>query len=346
VKLTALARCVCRRFRSPRNGLLRRRPGAGRTPSYRPRLERLEDRAVPAGLLRLATLGDSLTAPYPPTAAYGAAGDRSWAEQLQLLHPDKVDITNVAVPGATSADVLADQAPLVADLVAHHRVDYASVIVGANDVAADLPVLVSSGPQAFVQTFVTDVVGNVARTVAEVRAAGDVGVVVGDVPDVTTTPAFQVFVSQTFGAAVPQVLQATVVTVTQANERLEALAEAGHIPVVDLFGLSRRITTPFTVGRVSITNPYAPDFFHPNRVAQGVLGNTVLEALHEGYRVPLRPLRLSDQEILAEAGLVPAYNRPRTYFDVRPFVLFQRHSHGDFDGDFQGDCHGATVAVA
>jgi hypothetical protein len=99
------------------------------------------------------------------------------------------------------------------------------------------------------------------------------------------------------------------------------------------------------VGGVAITDAYAPDFFHPGTVAQGVLGNTVLEALHVGYCVPLRPLRLSDQEILADAGLTPAADRPPTYFDVRPFVLFQRLCHGDFDGDFQGDCHGAAVSV-
>jgi lysophospholipase L1-like esterase len=303
----------------------------------------LEDRAVPAGLLRLATLGDSLTAPYPPSAPWGANGDHSWTEQLQLLRPDKIAITNVAVPGATSADVLANQAPVVADLVAQHRVDYASVIVGANDVASHLPTLVVSGPQAFIQTFVSDVVSNVARTVAVVKAAGDVGVVVGDVPDVTSTPAFQVFVAQTFGDAAPLVMQTTVTAITQANERIEALAAADGIPVVDLFGLSRRIATPFTVGGVSVTDPYAPDFFHPDTVAQGILGNTVLAALHEGYRVPLWPLRLSDQELLAGAGLTPVRNRPRTYFDVTSFVHFHRHSHGDFDGDSQGDCHGAAV---
>jgi hypothetical protein len=78
----------------------------------------LEDRAVPAALLRLAALGDSLSAAYPPDSAWGAGGDHSWTEQLQALRPGKVAITTLAVPGATSADVLAGQAPQAAALVA------------------------------------------------------------------------------------------------------------------------------------------------------------------------------------------------------------------------------------
>src|SRR5262249_21200506 len=157
-------------------------------------LEPLEDRAVPAGLLRLAALGDSLTAPYPADAPWGADGDRSWAQQLQLLRPDRVDLVNLAAPGATSADGLATQAPVAADLVARGRVAYASILVDANDVVSHLPTLVVAGPQAFIQAYVSDVTTNLAQTVAAVTAAGEVHVVVGNIPDVTATPAFQVFV--------------------------------------------------------------------------------------------------------------------------------------------------------
>jgi lysophospholipase L1-like esterase len=228
----------------------------------------------------------------------------------------------VAVIGATSADVLADQARQVANLVAHHRVDYASIIVGANDVSSHLPILIDSGPQAFIQSFVSDVTTNIEQTVHTITAAGHVGVVIGNVPDVTTTPAFQVFVSQTFGDSAPTVFRATVAATTRANRRIEAFAAHHDIPVVDLFGLSRRITTPFTVGGARVTNPYSPDFFHPNTIAQGILGNSVLEALHVGYHVPLQPLRLSDQELLTEAGITPPRSHPSTYFDVSPFVIF------------------------
>src|SRR5262249_13655743 len=153
-----------RRFRSLGSSPSRRRHAGGHAPRCRPRLELLEDRAVPASLLRLATLGDSLTAAYPAGAPWGANGDRSWAQQLQLLRPDQVDLVNVAAPGATSADVLANQAPVVADLVSRGRVDYASVIVGANDVFSHLPTLVVSGPQAFIQSYVTDVTTNIVQT--------------------------------------------------------------------------------------------------------------------------------------------------------------------------------------
>jgi hypothetical protein len=54
---------------------------------------------------------------------------------------------------------------------------------------------------------------------------------------------------------------------------------------------------------------------------QGLLANAVLEALDQAYGFPIQALRLSDQRILANAGIdaLPA----RSYFDVSPFVIFQ-----------------------
>src|SRR5262249_14755404 len=97
---------------------------------------------------------------------------------------------------------------------------------------------------------------------------------------------------------------------------------ARGVPVVDLFGLTRRAASPVILGGVTVEDLYAPDYFHPNTVAQGILADAVVEALHTGYRVPEQPLRLSDQEILAEAGLSGPRPHPRTYFDVSPYVLF------------------------
>ncbi|MBV8397132.1 MAG: hypothetical protein JOZ17_00110, partial [Acetobacteraceae bacterium] len=63
----------------------------------------------------------------------------------------------------------------------------------------------------------------------------------------------------------------------------------------------------------------APDGFHPNTVAQGLLANTVLEAFQEGYGINVRPLRLTDQQILDEANI--AHHPGHTYYDVKPFVI-------------------------
>jgi lysophospholipase L1-like esterase len=259
MKLTTWLRSLCDRSSAP--------PARPRT--CRPRLEALEERAVPAGLLRLATLGDSLSAPYPPTSPWGTNGDQSWTQQLGQLRAGEVEITNVAVPGATSADVLAGQAGQVADLVAQGKVDFASLIVGANDVFTHLPILAGAGPDAFVQAFVTDVTANIAQTLDVVAKAGDVGLVVGNIPDVAGTPFYQVFIGQQFGALAPEVLQATTAAITQANGQIEALAQHREIPVVDLFAFTRRAAAPLNVGGVQITNPYSPDFLgvtQPRRV--------------------------------------------------------------------------------
>src|SRR5262245_57846932 len=154
--------------REARSRRQQRRPG--RPGARLLHLEVLEDRAVPAALLRVAVLGDSLSAPYLNDKLYGTNGDRSWAEQLQRLRAEKVEVFNLAEFGATSGDLLAPggQAAQAAALVAHDRVDYATVIVGANDVFQHLPTLVAAGPGPFVQGFVAAVTTDVGQTLATV----------------------------------------------------------------------------------------------------------------------------------------------------------------------------------
>jgi len=319
--LTSVAHSLFARLGSRGNRRRRTRPANARGLRSRPHVELLEIREVPA-ILNLATLGDSLTAPYPTTSPYGVNGDHSWTQQLQDLRGGKVQIENLAVPGATSDDVVANQAAPAAALVADGRVEYVSLIVGANDVFTHLPTIFIAGPAAFIQSYAGDVASNVARTVDVVTSAGHVGMVVGNVPDVTTTPAFQVFVGQTFGNFATWVMQATSAAIVQANSQIQAIAAADGIPVVDLYHLSQDAAAGLTVGGVQIANPYAPDYFHPNTISQGIIGNTILDALHVAYHTPVQPLRLSDQEILAEVGIAAATTQPRTYFDVSPYVVF------------------------
>src|SRR5262245_46961439 len=148
VRLTALFRSLYGNFR----GAAPRRPGRAVAPpkGRRPRLEVLEDRAVPAPLLRLAALGDSLSAAYPAASAWGAGGGQGWTGQRRALRPGKIAITTLAVPGATSQDVLTSQAPQAAAQAAQGRVDAVSLIVGANDVFSHLPILAGAHPETFV----------------------------------------------------------------------------------------------------------------------------------------------------------------------------------------------------
>lgn len=284
----------------------------------------LEERTVPTASLRLAAMGDSLTASY--AGFPGRSSDLSWTQQIDQKHPEKTDVFNEAVAGATSSDVLnGGQAEAVHNLVAAGDVDYVTLIVGANDLEAelyaDLPILLGGNPalfyQTFVQNFTMTVAGNVQNTLDYVSTAGDVGWVVSNIPDVTITPAYagtDSFILFTLHDAV-----------VSANVQIEALAAARQIPMIDLYELSHLTETPFTIGRVTVTNLYAADGFHPNTVAQGVLADTILEALHSAYDAPVKHFVLSDQQILANAGIAHRHGRP-TYFDVSAFVIFHGSS--------------------
>ncbi len=305
----------------------RRNRRAGPDP-HRARLtvESLEDRSLPAAMLTIAALGDSLTAPYA-SQPYGAAGDQNWVEQLRTHDSKHLAINDVAVPGATSADLLAPggQVDTVAALIQNGSVQYASLIVGANDVFAHFSEFAVGDPVPFV----TQVVTNIETAATELLNAGPVHLVVGDIPDVTITPAFQFEVS-VFGPAAAQALTQEISgAISAANQQIVAFAASAGIPVVDLNGLGRLAEGPFVVGGVDVIQSgkaYAPDFFHPGTVGQGILGNTILEAFATAYTPGFTRFQLTDQEILDDAGL--AHGRGHTEFDVTPFVLFA-NAHGD-----------------
>jgi lysophospholipase L1-like esterase len=285
-------------------------------------VEVLEERAVQTASLRLGVMGDSLSASY--AGFPGRTGDQSWTEQLQHLHPHQVQIFNEAVSGTTSADVLSMQAGAVAGLVAAGKVDYATLIVGANDLAtelnADLPILLGGDAplfyQTFVQHFTTSVVSNIEQTLAMVSSAGDVGLAVGNIPDVAVTPAY--------ASTTPAFILSTITAAEiSANQQIASLAAADHLPVIDLFGLSHLAQAPLTLGGVTVNNLYALDGFHPNTVGQGLLANAVLESLERAYDASVDRLQLSDQQILTEAGI--AHPPGHTHFEVDSYVIFDGH---------------------
>jgi lysophospholipase L1-like esterase len=269
------------------------------SPGRRLALEYLEDRTVPSGVTTIATMGDSLTAPYPSWAPWGAAGDQSWAQQLAAQGNKHLAIDNVAVPGTTSSQLLTGgQVSTVAHLVSTGAVHYATLIVGANDVVFDyLQTIVQGNPAPFVQA----VTGNIEAALTTVAAAGDVKLAVGNIPDVGLTPSMRYELAQVLGvpaSQLPAVLQNVTTATTQANDEIEAFAAGHGIPVIDLFGMGQVIAaapaSPVSVGGVKVSNLYAPDYFHPNTVAQGLLADAILEALGDTYNPRLERFRLTD----------------------------------------------------
>jgi lysophospholipase L1-like esterase len=233
----------------------RRRNGGGWT-TCQPNLEELECRALPSATLHMAVMGDSLSAPYESYRA--AYGDQSWVEQLQALRSNKVDIHNVAFSGATSSSLFQSQldsdgilhgpqVSAVVDLVAHHAIKDVVVMIGANDVFADLPLFNPGNPSSagvFVNTFVSTVVSNIEAALQTVAHAGHVDLVVSTIPDVTVTPYFQANIA----ALTPLVETA----ITMANDQIKTFAATHEIPVVDLYGLTRLTTQTITVGGVRL----------------------------------------------------------------------------------------------
>jgi lysophospholipase L1-like esterase len=304
-------------FHSLKSALTTVQAGRGRRAAPRPRpgrprleVQALEGRSLPSATVSIAALGDSLTAPYAGQP-WGAAGDQSWAQQLAARGYKHLSIDNVAVAGTTSASLLAQgQDTAVAALAAEGAVHYAVLIVGGNDVSAHLGDFLQGDPAPFVQELVADV----ETALTTVAAAGDVRLAVGTLPDVTLTPSFQQLIPP--GSPLQQEIAGAI---SAANVGIEGFAAAEGVPVIDLAGLGRLAEAPLAVGGVAVPDFYAPDGFHPATVAQGLLGNAVLEAFAGAYDPRIARFRLTDQRLLDEAGI--AHAPGHSYFDVSPYVI-------------------------
>ena len=194
------------------------------------------------------------------------------------------------------------------------KVHNATLIIGANDIWPNLDAIFANNPKPFVSTLLS----NVATTLRTVAAAGPVRLMVSNVPDIGVTPYFRSQVTSD-----PTKLQSLTNAVKLANEGIQSMAAKLHIPMMNLFGLANVSLHPITVGGVQITNLYGPDGFHPNTVGQGIIADTILSAFSLGYHLNLNALRLSDQQILTEAGI--AHAAGTTYFNVAPYVIVPPH---------------------
>jgi lysophospholipase L1-like esterase len=291
---------------SPRRG----RAATGRPrPPFRPALEQLDERTLPAATVTIAALGDSLSASYLGTPQ-GAAGDRNWVQQLQAEGDKHLAIDDVAVPGASSAS-LGNQLAQVLPLVQAGSVQYATLIVGSTDVSANLPSILAGNPTPFV----TEVVAHIESALQALAAAGDVHLVVGNIPDISITPAFASRLPN------PLLRQEVTYATTLANQQIERFAASEGIPVIDLFGLGHLAEQPLILAGAQVNSLYAPDGFHPGSVPQGLLADTILEALGDAYDPSVERWALTEQQILDNAATPIPHQPGHTFFDVSPFVL-------------------------
>jgi lysophospholipase L1-like esterase len=248
--------------------------------------------------ISLATLGDSITDTYAGKPYAGT--NQSWTDQLRSLRPADVNLTNLARAGSTSTDLLTQgQDTTAANLIQEGKVRYATLIIGANDVGAFLQQINPNNPATLDPApFIQKLLGNISTVVNKLQFAGDVGIVLANLPDIGNTPFFLTALAKT-----PAILQLLTAATNAANTQIEALAKERGLPLVDLYSLNNLSKQPtVTLGGINVKSfLYSVDGFHPSTIGSGVIANAELEALRRGYNVNVQAL--SDREILRAAGL-------------------------------------------
>ena len=227
---------------------------------------------------------------------------------------------NWARVGATSRTLLADgQHTGLAGQVAFGLVNYAVLEVGRDDFVLSgdaydgiyLQGLSGGWTSAQIEDYADYVVENVETALAALVATG-AGVVLVGVPDYGLTPLAPLLYTS------PDRRQLVADVISGINARLEDLGALYRVPMIDLFAFDRAMRGTHRswikwqeVGGVEIFNSAGPDpefafavdGVHPGTVYQALTANLVLEAMSLGYGAAVDDYRLSEQEILLEAGL-------------------------------------------
>jgi lysophospholipase L1-like esterase len=273
----------------------------------------------------IAALGDSLSDPYagytgkenPMTGFpyWGNAGDKNWVEQFRAARGNDLAVANFARAGATSAELLAQgQHTAVADMIRGGKLGHAAMLVGTSDMF--LALQSDERPEVFI----AKLAANFDKAVSTLNSAGKVALVVGNIPNLTMAPAVQIMVNNNAEALgmIRNMVQA-------ANTEIARVAAAHGVPLVDLYRLSNLSVKAPTLGGTQLEpgHFFAPDLLHPSTVMQGLIGNTILEAMRRAYGMDIWRLRLSNEEILRLAGL-PAEDG-QTYYDVSSYVVHSPH---------------------
>ena len=246
---------------------------------------------------------------------------------------------NWAEAAATSDDVLTGsiyfdptttpQDVGLAGQVAAGQVTLAYFGIGSNDFKYNsLPIYTGQLAGAELDGFVDQVVENFRVALDRVRAAGDVKMVVGTIPNITRTPLSQAFLTD---ANRRQLIADAVVA---ANTKIIDIARARQVPVIDLHGLIEDVFRDghFTIGGVAINatsagsdphNGFCHDLIHPHTIPQGIAANLFIEAINRVYGAGIEPF--SELELLEHAGIGGEYSG-EVFFknvDLAQYVLYQ-----------------------
>lgn len=277
-------------------------------------------RNTPIQLGPIGTLGDSYTDEYqfyPPNRSMA----RNWVEMLHTLRlvnfgpftrasrgepRDQGFAYNWARSEATSVTMIQNQLPGLASQAAHGQIRYAWIFIGGNDfihyaetVAAGAvpPSQVLAG---LVQT-TAQVETNFATAVATLQAADpNIKLVVSTLPDIATSPLARQL------AATPQgqvLLGAISQAINSYNTEIRTYAQQPNIALADLAAITAQLTTNTTgtvqfggttINLVTPGNDYhnffLADGLHIGTVGQGIIADTIVQALDTKFDAQLFPI--------------------------------------------------------
>jgi len=286
-----------------------------------------------------------------PTAAAAQQAGGTWGEPRRTQYR-----CNWARYGDNSDDLLANgQHTGLAAQVGPLGVSHAVVMIGANDfsslgLGAYFNIYNGLWSSSQISSYVSGRIANI-QTILDTVSPTGVRVVLVNILDFGITPI--TWGSPFYGDASKR--DRVTAVIQQVNAQLLALAQQRHLVLVDAFGLSQAAwgtnqnpRSTLLLGNVTIqlrqydtsshTNPTAAfvhDRTHPHTTMQGVMANTIIEALNQGYSAGLTPF--TEQEILAQAGL--AYGGQETLSaTIGPISAFV-HSFTCY-----ANCDGSTIA--
>lgn len=267
-----------------------------------------------------------------PTATEASQPGGTWGEPRRTVYQ-----YNWARSGATSGSLLSGgQHTGLAGLVAPEGISYAVMMIGANDFhpsgAAYQNIYADLWSSAQVDAYVGGVVANLNAALDTVLPTG-VMLAIVNLPDYGLAPQTQSFFPDAVGR------QRVADAILQVNAAIDQIAQTRHLVVLDLLSASIAIFGPhgspnstLVIGNVAIdlaqtdtasgANPtagFVHDGIHPNTTLQGVIANSIVEALNIGYGAGFA--LFTEEQILGHRGI--AYGGSDT-------LVAQLGNYGDY----------------
>lgn len=268
----------------------------------------------------------------------GTAHKGSWVPYLAIdrgLNFGPNQSYNKAVGGSTSSSLLTGgQHTAVASLVEAGNVDLAFLFIGGLDVPPVASKIMAGTLN--VPVWADGVVSNILTAVDTVMAENPAGMVVAGLPDMRLVPG-------SLEVMTPEQAQPIADAIDLVNGQLKSEVLNRDLVYLDVATAMRDMyASPPVVGGVLInmtvgsSDPthFFQDDIHPAVVGNGIFANLMMTALNEGHETGLA--LITDQEILARAGLSGSYTGETSALDYGKYVITLLPGDANRDGYVDG----------